>query len=93
MGKEMNNEHIYTSSSMHLAAAFDCDAYGADTYGADTCTNSTSPTQQTATVQETTQGSLASSGQVIVLPAIIGAVLIVIAIVLFVKIRKKAPQK
>lgn len=89
MRKEMNNEYAYTSSSTHLAAAFDCDTYGADTYGADTCTNSTSSTQQTATAQD----SLASSGQVILLPAVIGTILIVIAIVLFVKMRKKAPQK
>jgi LPXTG-motif cell wall-anchored protein len=87
----MNIQNYYTILLPHsFAAGYDCSAYGAGTYNqGQVCGASTTSGSSSGTAG----GGLVNTGVHVVLPLLIGAALIVTAIVLFVKKPKKQAAK
>lgn len=77
-----------TSFLTRFAVTYDCGTYGASTY------NNNDPCQTTTTgTSGGTSGGLAGTGVDVLLPLAIGLVLIISAILILVRMRKKSRKK
>ena len=85
----MNIQNYYTTLLPHtFAADYDCSAYGAGAYNEGQVCDTT-----TGTDSGTAGGGLVNTGVHVFLPILVGAILVVTAVVLFVRRPKKQAAK